>query len=86
MTAIEDEYLRLTPGSAQLMERAAHAMPRGLTRTLSWFAPYPVAFDRGQGARLTTSTATASSTFSTTVSASCTATPTARSRRRYEPP
>ena len=25
-------------------------MNRGLTRTLSWFAPYPVVFDRGTGA------------------------------------
>ena len=52
MTAIEQEYLRLTPGSARLMERASNSMPRGLTRTLSWFAPYPVAFDHGRGAKL----------------------------------
>jgi glutamate-1-semialdehyde 2,1-aminomutase len=51
-TAIEQEYLRLTPGSAQMMERAAKSMPRGLTRTLSWFAPYPVVFDHGRGATL----------------------------------
>jgi glutamate-1-semialdehyde 2,1-aminomutase len=52
LTSIEQEYLRLTPGSAQLMERAARSMPRGLTRTLSWFPPYPVAFDHGRGAAL----------------------------------
>jgi glutamate-1-semialdehyde 2,1-aminomutase len=51
-TAIHEEYLRLTPGSAKLMERAASSMPRGLTRTLSWFAPYPVVFERGRGATL----------------------------------
>jgi glutamate-1-semialdehyde 2,1-aminomutase len=34
------------------MERAARSMPRGLTRTLSWFAPYPVVFDHGRGASL----------------------------------
>jgi glutamate-1-semialdehyde 2,1-aminomutase len=51
-TAIEQEYLRLTPGSAQMMERAAKSMPRGLTRTLSWFAPYPVVFDHGRGGTL----------------------------------
>ena len=51
-TAIHEEYLRLTPGSAKLMERAAKSMPRGLTRTLSWFAPYPVVFERGRGATL----------------------------------
>jgi len=27
-------------------------MPRGITRTLSWFAPYPVVFERGAGATL----------------------------------
>ncbi len=51
-TAIERDYLRLTPGSAALMARAAAVMPRGLTRTLSWFDPYPVVFDHGRGARL----------------------------------
>jgi glutamate-1-semialdehyde 2,1-aminomutase len=51
--AIESAYTRLTPGSAQLMERAARSMNRGLTRTLSWFAPYPVVFERGSGAVLT---------------------------------
>jgi glutamate-1-semialdehyde 2,1-aminomutase len=51
-TAIEQEYLRLTPGSARMMERAAKSMPRGLTRTLSWFAPYPVVFDHGRGGAL----------------------------------
>jgi glutamate-1-semialdehyde 2,1-aminomutase len=51
-TAIEQEYLQLTPSSARMMERAARSMPRGLTRTLSWFAPYPVVFDRGRGATL----------------------------------
>jgi len=50
--AIELEYRRLTPGSARWMERAAGSMPRGLTRTLSWFAPYPVVFDHGRGAAL----------------------------------
>ncbi|MBA3807518.1 MAG: aminotransferase class III-fold pyridoxal phosphate-dependent enzyme [Solirubrobacterales bacterium] len=52
MTTIEQEYLRLTPGSAQLMQRASASLPRGLTRTLSWFGPYPVAFDHGRGATL----------------------------------
>jgi glutamate-1-semialdehyde 2,1-aminomutase len=51
-TAIEQEYIRTTPGSAALMRRAARSMPRGLTRSLSWFAPYPVVFDRGHGATL----------------------------------
>jgi glutamate-1-semialdehyde 2,1-aminomutase len=52
LTGIHREYTRLTPGSAKLMERASESMPRGLTRTLSYFAPYPVVFDHGQGAHL----------------------------------
>jgi glutamate-1-semialdehyde 2,1-aminomutase len=51
-TAIHEEYLRRTPESAKLMERAGGAMPRGLTRTLSWFAPYPVVFDHGSAAHV----------------------------------
>jgi glutamate-1-semialdehyde 2,1-aminomutase len=50
MSAIEDRYREMTPRSAQLMERAAESMPRGLTRTLAWFPPYPAVFDRGSGA------------------------------------
>lgn len=52
LTGIHREYTRLTPGSAELMARAAGSMPRGLTRTLSWFAPYPVVFDHGRGANV----------------------------------
>jgi glutamate-1-semialdehyde 2,1-aminomutase len=47
---IEARYREMTPRSAQLMERASRSMPRGLTRTLAWFAPYPVVFDHGSGA------------------------------------
>ena len=49
LSAIAREYLKLTPGSAALMQRAARSMPYGITRTLSWFAPYPVVFERGAG-------------------------------------
>ena len=52
LTAIEQEYTRRTPGSASLMARASECMPRGITRTLSWFAPYPVVFERGSGASI----------------------------------
>jgi glutamate-1-semialdehyde 2,1-aminomutase len=52
LTAIEQEYTRRTPGSARLMARASEHMPRGITRTLSWFAPYPVVFEHGSGASL----------------------------------
>ena len=48
-SSIEAAYGARTPGSRALMGRAAHSMPRGLTRTLSWFPPYPVVFERGAG-------------------------------------
>jgi glutamate-1-semialdehyde 2,1-aminomutase len=51
-SSIAAAYERRTPGSARQMERAAGPMPRGLTRTLSWFAPYPVVFEYGRGAEL----------------------------------
>ena len=50
LTAIERAYTQRTQGSAQLMERASGLMPCGVTRTLAWFAPYPVVFDHGAGA------------------------------------
>jgi len=50
--ALEATYTARTPRSAQLMERAGRSMTRGLTRSLSWFAPYPVVFERGDGAML----------------------------------
>src|ERR1700726_2472781 len=52
MTQIDREYTRLTPGSARLMDAASRTMPRGITRTLSWFAPYPVVFERGSGSNV----------------------------------
>lgn len=52
LTAIEQEYRRRTPESARLMELASASMPHGITRTLSYFAPYPVVFERGKGAQL----------------------------------
>jgi glutamate-1-semialdehyde 2,1-aminomutase len=50
LTAIEQAYVRQTPGSARLMGRAREFMPSGITRTLAWFAPYPLVFERGAGA------------------------------------
>jgi glutamate-1-semialdehyde 2,1-aminomutase len=52
LTQIEREYVRRTPASARLMEAASSSMPQGITRTLSWFAPYPVVFDRGSGSNV----------------------------------
>jgi glutamate-1-semialdehyde 2,1-aminomutase len=48
--AIETEYHRLTPQSAQLMRRAAYVMPGGNTRTASFYPPYPVVLEGGDGA------------------------------------
>jgi glutamate-1-semialdehyde 2,1-aminomutase len=53
LSAIGRTYVARTPASAAAMERASGAMPRGLTRTLSWFPPYPLVFERGEGAILT---------------------------------
>jgi glutamate-1-semialdehyde 2,1-aminomutase len=50
LTAIEQAYRERTPGSASLMQRASEFMPCGITRTLAWFAPYPIVFERGAGA------------------------------------
>jgi glutamate-1-semialdehyde 2,1-aminomutase len=52
LTAIEQAYIRQTPGSARLMQRAREFMPSGITRTLAWFAPYPLVFARGVGANV----------------------------------
>jgi glutamate-1-semialdehyde 2,1-aminomutase len=51
-SSIEAVYTVRTPTSARMMERAGRSMTRGLTRSLSWFAPYPVVFERGAGAIL----------------------------------
>jgi glutamate-1-semialdehyde 2,1-aminomutase len=46
---IEATYRQLTPTSAELMQRAAQVLPGGSTRTVGWFDPYPVVFQRGEG-------------------------------------
>jgi glutamate-1-semialdehyde 2,1-aminomutase len=51
--SIAETYEARTPRSRALMDRAERTMPRGITRSLSWFAPYPVVFDRGAGAIVT---------------------------------
>jgi glutamate-1-semialdehyde 2,1-aminomutase len=52
LSAIERSYRDRTPASAQLMQRASAFMPCGITRTLAWFAPYPIVFERGSGANV----------------------------------
>jgi glutamate-1-semialdehyde 2,1-aminomutase len=48
-TFIEERYRRDTPSSAALMNKAAAVMPGGNTRTASFYPPYPVVIERGDG-------------------------------------
>jgi glutamate-1-semialdehyde 2,1-aminomutase len=48
----EEVYRRSTPGSRRLHERAAAVMPGGTTRTTTYFDPYPLFIDRGEGCRI----------------------------------
>ncbi len=46
------DYTARNPQSLALHERAAAAMPGGNTRSVLYYDPFPVAFVRGEGARL----------------------------------
>jgi glutamate-1-semialdehyde 2,1-aminomutase len=48
----EVEYRRTTPGSRALHEKAAAVMPGGTTRTTTYFDPYPLYIERGEGCRV----------------------------------
>ena len=48
----EAAYRRTTPGSLALHERAVKAMPGGTTRTTTYFDPYPLYIERGEGCRV----------------------------------
>jgi glutamate-1-semialdehyde 2,1-aminomutase len=48
----EEVYVRSTPKSKQLHERALAVMPGGTTRTTVYFAPHPVYMARGEGCRV----------------------------------
>jgi glutamate-1-semialdehyde 2,1-aminomutase len=48
----EEVYRRTTPGSRRLHERAVQVMPGGTTRTTTYFDPYPLFIDRGEGCRI----------------------------------
>src|SRR2546428_11489514 len=48
----EEVYRRITPSSRKLHERAVTAMPGGTTRTTTYFDPYPLYIERGQGCRI----------------------------------
>jgi glutamate-1-semialdehyde 2,1-aminomutase len=48
----EEVYRRTTPGSRALHEKAVGVMPGGTTRTTTYFDPYPLYIERGQGCRI----------------------------------
>ena len=48
----EDVYRRTTPTSRALHERAVKVMRGGTTRTTTYFDPYPLYIDRGEGCRM----------------------------------
>jgi glutamate-1-semialdehyde 2,1-aminomutase len=48
----EQVYRRTTLSSHALHERAVKAMPGGTTRTTTYFKPYPLYIDRGEGCRI----------------------------------
>jgi glutamate-1-semialdehyde 2,1-aminomutase len=50
---ILDTFLRRTPESAAIGQRAELVMPGGDTRAAGWHLPYPLTFVGGQGARIT---------------------------------
>ena len=50
--AVEKEFRKRTPKSAELMQRSAHSMPGGLTRGFGFHWPYPAVMERGQGCHL----------------------------------
>ena len=52
MVEPEATYMRTTPGSRQMHDRALRAMPGGTTRTTTYFEPYPLYIERGEGCRV----------------------------------
>ena len=48
----EAVYRQTTPRSRDLHSRAARAMPGGTTRTTTYFDPYPLYIERGEGCRV----------------------------------
>jgi glutamate-1-semialdehyde 2,1-aminomutase len=52
MTDQELVYREKTPGSRALHEQAVAVMPGGTTRTTTYFDPYPLYVDRGEGCRI----------------------------------
>src|SRR6476660_5800526 len=48
----EEVYRKTTPASRALHERAVKVMPGGTTRTTTYFNPYPLYIERGEGCRV----------------------------------
>jgi len=48
----EAVYRHTTPGSREVHEKAVTVMPGGTTRTTTYFDPYPLYLERGQGCRI----------------------------------
>ncbi len=48
----EETYRRTTPRSQELHERAVAVMPGGTTRTTTFFGPYPLYIERGEGSSI----------------------------------
>src|SRR5208282_6244095 len=49
MNSIEEGYRAAIEKSAQLAKRAERVMPGGDTRTTTWYRPYPLTLERGEG-------------------------------------
>jgi glutamate-1-semialdehyde 2,1-aminomutase len=52
MSDAESAYRSTTPGSKALHEKATRVMPGGTTRTTTYFDPYPLYIERGEGCRI----------------------------------
>jgi len=48
----EERYRQTTPGSRALHEQSVAVMPGGTTRTTTFFAPYPLFIERGEGCHI----------------------------------
>lgn len=53
LARVEQQYVEANPRSAHRFREAASVMPGGNTRTSLYYAPFPVTFVAGEGARLT---------------------------------
>src|SRR5438105_1963142 len=52
LAGAEADYVASTPRSRELHGRAVRALPGGSTRTTTYFPPYPLAIERGEGCRV----------------------------------